>query len=42
MTKLLGVYRLPLLENMFLHDKKRMYLQFIGANIELMREILDV
>ncbi|KAF2462087.1 hypothetical protein BDY21DRAFT_330436 [Lineolata rhizophorae] len=38
---LLDMYEIPYLPNMFLHEKKELYLRFIDASGDLMHRVLD-
>lgn len=41
MTRLLDAYDLPFIPTMFLHEKKAIYLRFVGASRALMHRVLD-
>lgn len=41
MNRLLQVYDVPYIVNMFLFEKKLLYLRFVGANKTLMHKVLD-
>lgn len=40
-TALLDVYSIPFQQDMFLSQKKELFLRFIGANRALMHRVLD-
>jgi hypothetical protein len=41
MDELLRLYAIPATPTMFNYEKKRVYLQFVGANEELIHKVLD-